>query len=215
MLSENIGFVLKEMLKGNNTLRSIQFTDSKLTDKVASCIATGLLRNYSLQVLNLSGNSITHIGTKCIFQSLEQNATLEELDLAFNPFDLQQKSLSETTKSLGCIVEKMLKVNKTLRSMRLQDCGLEDNIVTHIATGIAENDSIKILDLSCNRITTNSLLNVLKSLERNTTLQELDLQLNLKKRDSTKLDFVYDLSKLAVAIKNTLQCKHAALKIKP
>ena len=62
-----------------------------------------------------------------IFRSLEHNTSLEELDLS------ESSQLADgNSEAVGCAIERMLNVNRTLRVLTLRDCGLDIVLATHI-----------------------------------------------------------------------------------
>ena len=95
------------------------------------------------------------------------------------PASCNLSARSDGSEALGCAVERMLTVNQTLRILKLQDCGLNDVIAGHIATGLSKNSSLKQLNLKSNRITSVGAAHIFKSLEHNTSLKELDLSSNI------------------------------------
>ena len=62
-----------------------------------------------------------------IFRSLERNTSLEELDLS------ESSQLADgNSEAVGCAIERMLNVNRTLKTLTLHDCGLEIVFATRI-----------------------------------------------------------------------------------
>ena len=58
-----------------------------------------------------------------IFRSLEHNTSLEELDLSEN------SQLAEgDSEAVGCAIERMLNVNRTLKLLNLSECGVTDPV---------------------------------------------------------------------------------------
>ena len=175
--SEALGCAVERMLKINHTLRALNLQDCYHNDEIAGHIAAGLAKNSSVKQLNLKGNRITSVGAAQIFKSLAHNSNLEELDLSSNELFSHYQNDSQ---ELGCAVEEMLTVNRTLRILKLQDCHLHDVIAGHmyIANGLAKNSSVKQLNLKGNRITSVGAAHIFRSLEHNTSLEELDLSSN-------------------------------------
>jgi len=176
---EAIGCAVEELLQVNQALRIVKLQTCHLNDVIAGQIATGLAKNSSVKTLNLKSNWITSVGVAHITHALEHNTSLEELNFLSNkPFPFFQSAINDDSETLGCAVEGMLTVNRTLRILKLQDCHLNDVIAGHIATGLTKNSSIKQLNLSDNRITSVGAAHIFKSLEHNISLEELDLSLN-------------------------------------
>ena len=108
---------------------------------IAGHIATGLTKNSSVKQLNLKSSKITSAGAAQIFKSLEHSTSLEELNLSSNRFASFYRS--DDSEALGCAVERLLRVNQTLRILNLQHCHLNDAIMHHIATGLKYNRSCR------------------------------------------------------------------------
>ena len=178
--SEALGCAVEGMLTVNRTLRILKLQDCHLNDVITGHIATGLTKNSSLKQLNLKSNRmLTGTGAARIFKSLEHNTSLEELDLSSNKFYQYRTATNDDSEVLGCAVEGMLTVNQTLRILNLRDCGLDDVITGHIATGLTKNSSLKQLNLKSNRMLTGTgAARIFKSLEHNTSLDKLLLSCN-------------------------------------
>ena len=59
-----------------------------------------------------------------IFRSLEHNTSLEELDLSGN------SQLAEgDSEAVGCAIERMLNVNRTLKVLNLSGCGFDTTVI--------------------------------------------------------------------------------------
>ena len=176
--SEALGCAVEGTLTVNQTLKVLDLQNCDLDDVAAGHIANGLAKNSSVKQLNLISNKITSVGAAHIFKSLEHNTSLEELDLEFNKFFPHYQSvINDESKALGCAVEGMLTVNQTLRILNLQDCHLND-VANHIANGLAKNNSVKQLKLCGSRITGVRAAHIFKSLEHNTSLEELDVSVS-------------------------------------
>ena len=174
---ESLGYALEKLLTVSKTLTRLDLICCALSDTGAEYIAAGIATNYSLKVLNLSSNYIISAGAVDIFKSLESNTSLEELDLSRNMLQTLSTSSNSDDESMGHAVEEMLTDNHTLRRLDLGFCYLDDLTAAHIATGLAQNDSLRTLNLSGNNITSGGA-DIFKSLESNASLEELDLSWN-------------------------------------
>ena len=116
-----------------------------LTDQTAEHFAVGLAESQSVQALDLRANSISSTGAVSIFRSLEHNTSLEDLDLSEN------SQLAEgDCEAVGCAIERMLNVNRTLKALNLSGCQVTDPIVKHILAGLTKNMSLMNLNMgSC------------------------------------------------------------------
>ena len=134
-------------------------------------IQTELIRTKSLRHLVLIGNYIRSSGAVRIFTWLQHNTSLEELNLSGNGHLTEGDS-----EAVGCAIERMLTVNRTLKVLDLHHCGLDDTVAKHIAAGLAINTSLESLDLSRNNnINITGIVRILQTLER----REIQLNLSL------------------------------------
>ena len=148
-----------------------------LTDQTAEHFAVGLAESQLLQALKLEHCNITSTGAVSIFQSLEHNTSLEELDLSWN------SQLAEgDSEAVGCAVERMLNVNRTLKVLKLSYCKLDTTVITHTAAGLAHNASLVELNIggksSINHITSEGSVHLFNALCNNTSLKKLDISCN-------------------------------------
>ena len=141
-----------------------------LTDISAEHFPAGLV----VWVLNLTREQISSTSAVSIFRSLEHNTGLEELDLSEN------SQLAEgDSEAVGCAIERMLSVNRTLKVLNLSHCGLDAAVVTHIATGLSHSTSLAELNIGWNHsITSKGWVAVFKALCNNTALKKLDISNN-------------------------------------
>ena len=144
-----------------------------LTDQTVEHFAVGLAEYRSFQALKLKHCNISSTGAVSIFRSLEHNTSLEILDLSGN-WQLAEGD----SEAVGCAIERMLNVNRTLRVLNLNDCKLTTEVVSYFANGLAQNHSVRKVILRLNNIGSASAVSIFRSLEHNTSLEELDLSGN-------------------------------------
>ena len=176
-------------LAENKTLQALSIDSVHLTHEGITCIYQSLKQTEAVKILKRYGInlkilynpfclviSIKH-GTSAalnVFKSLKQDTTVEGLVIHTHG----RTRDNGDDEVLGCALKRMLTVNQTLRILNLQYC-LNDVIAGHIATGLAKSGTVKQLNLKSNRITSVGAVNIFKSLEHNTSLEELELSSNL------------------------------------
>ena len=174
--SEAVGCAIERMLNVNRTLEVLNLADCEFTSEVVSYFANGLTQNHSVRKVILHSNSIGSTGAVNIFRSLEHNTSLEELDLSGN-----SQLAGGDSEAVGCAIERMLNVNRTLRVLNLKNCILDTTVVTHTAAGLAHNASLVELNIggnsllfSINHITSEGWVHLFNALCNNTSLKKLD-----------------------------------------
>ena len=95
-----------------------------------------------LQVLRYWKGNIDSQNAVDIFRSLQHNTSLEELDLSGN-----SRLAEGDSEAVGCAIERLLSVNRTLKTLNLNDCRLDTAVITHIAAGLAHNASLDELNV--------------------------------------------------------------------
>ena len=176
--SETVGCAIERMLTVNRTIKILNLTECGLNSEVASCFANGLAQNHSVRKVILHSNNIGNTGAVSIFRSLEHNTSLKELEISRN-FRLAEGD----SEAVGCAIEKMLKVNETLKILNLNLCGHDSAVVTHTAAGLAHNASLAELNIGNNifsrkSITSEGCVRLFKVLCNNTSLKKLDISGN-------------------------------------
>ena len=151
----------------NSGLKVSKLNVQDLTAETAEHFAVGLAESQSVQALKLKHCNFTSAGAVSIFRSLEHNTSLEELDLSEN------RGLAEgDSEAVGCAIERMLNVNRTLKVLNLSGCRIDTKISTHVELIIGVDI------VSINDITSVGWVHVFKALSNNTSLKKLDISHN-------------------------------------
>ena len=157
----------------NSSLKVPSLNVQDLTDQTAEHFAVGLAESQSIQALKLKHCNISSTGAVSVFRSLEHNTSLEELNLSGN-----WQLAEDDSEAVGCAIERMLNVNRTLKVLNLTECGFTSQVVSYFADGLAQNQSVRKVILHSNNIRSTGAVSVFRSLEHNTSLEELDLSGN-------------------------------------
>ena len=171
--AEAVGYSLERMLIVNKGIKILKLYQCGVCDQIGKQIGVGLTRNKSLRVLNISHSSIHSGGAVSIFTSLQCNSSLEELDLSWNWYLTEDDS-----EAVGCAIERILTVNKRIQIMKLQQCGICDQIIKKIGVGLVGNKSLRVLNVSHGSIHSDGAVSIFTSLISNSSLKELDLSWN-------------------------------------
>ena len=132
-------------------------------------IAEALLTNCSLVELYLEGCSveITENSGPVLRQMLQTNTTLRVLNLSWN------SGLSDTGVSF---IAEGLKLNTSLKELRLGWCGIGAEGAKCISGTLADNTSLEVLDLGDNQLGDSGIGHVSVGLKQNSSLKELYIQ---------------------------------------
>ncbi|XP_062606990.1 leucine-rich repeat-containing protein 34-like isoform X3 [Saccostrea cucullata] len=190
---------IAKLIEESATLKDINLMGNDIGPEGGEALAKSLQTNQSLKSLRLTGNKIGNRSGMAFAQVLQVNNTLETLDVA--DCDLTIESIialstvlyqNKTLKALNINrpllfthqeettvhYAKMLHVNTTLEEIHLQKYDMRDFGATRLAENLMQNNSLKYLDLSCNRVTRDGALELAKVLKENTAIEILDLGYN-------------------------------------
>jgi len=146
----------------NNSITELKLSEYTLETKDIENLANVLSNNTSLKILDLSYNKIGDIGALHLATSLRYNTTLQKLNLTRN----------DITDNGATYLGNALKYNTGLQALNLTRNDITDG-VKKLAEGLFNNTSLKILDLSYNKIGDIGALHLANSLLTNTSLQSL------------------------------------------
>lgn len=178
----------------NSTLRELNLSACKLTEKGIKSLSQMLVVNKSLTILNISSNnfggSIAHIS-----YSLTINTTLRELHLSgckvtehgiesLSQMLVQNKFLAILNISNNDLgdgithISHSLTINTTLQELHASLCKLTEKGIKSLSQMTIVNRSLKVLCLSGNSISDTGVTLLANALTLNSTLEELDLSSN-------------------------------------
>ncbi|NWR70218.1 LRC34 protein, partial [Centropus unirufus] len=160
--------VLASVLSNTGFVTGLDLRYNVLTDAGAKHVAAFLQENSTLQYLNLMFNDIGTSGAELIAEALHRNETLRHLRMTGNKIGNKG----------GMFFASMLQINSTLEKLDLGDCDLGMKCLIAIATALAQNRSVKAINL--NRPLLYSLeeettAHIARALKNNSSLVELHL----------------------------------------
>eukprot|EP00762_Andalucia_godoyi_P001211 ANDGO_02031.mRNA.1 FERM domain-containing protein C len=167
-LNLQYGQLLGQCFSAGCPIEDLVLDKCGITDEVLSSFVSQLMRSSHIKKLSLSGNTISAAGTEelaalCVFTKLER------LNLCFNRCE------SAGASRLGvCLANPACK----LRDLDLGSCGIGDDGIPHIATGLSTNATLLKLNLRSNLITSVGASLLAKAMETNRSLRELYLGSN-------------------------------------
>ncbi len=166
----------RNWLSTNNSLTSMDISNSKIDPSGIKIIISALTDNSILTRLNLGGNIIGNTGTKIIADFLKKNTTLKTLSLINS--EIKTKSALQN-------ITKALSMNTTLTELYLGDNALYCKDIGIFFESIKRNTSLKILELDqtgfdydLNGTQGRGGTYIAEILEQNTTLTSLSVRNN-------------------------------------
>ena len=145
---------------------------STISECGLKCILESLLTNCSLVTLQLHGSlfdnflKITQESGPALSQMLQRNKTLTLLDLRLN------RGVSDTG---VFFIAEGLKLNTSLRTLRLSWCGISAEGAEFISGALEINSSLKVIDLAHNVLGDTGVGYLAYALKQNNSLDVLDL----------------------------------------
>ncbi|MCS5711928.1 hypothetical protein [Candidatus Berkiella aquae] len=118
-----------------------------------------LLKDYSLESLDLSSCQIPADGIQAITISLVEHQHLQHLNLNSNPVRKAITALGD-----------LLQVNRKLQRLYLAECQLEESLAAAFVLGIKQNGSLKEINISANELSNQFVEEFAQAIQVNNTL---------------------------------------------
>ncbi|KAG7388146.1 ATP-binding cassette sub- C member 8 [Phytophthora pseudosyringae] len=182
----------------NSTLRTLLLGNTGISDESSTHLAHMLSHTQSLTHLDISCNDFTREGNVIIARGLQRNASIRFLNYRENKLDevaavavlraLKVSSFVEIAlfqdcfggeSTVGGALGQLTKTTRSLVTLDLSHCPLEPPGVVEFYYALAENTSLRSIDLTCTGLKSDSAAGILaKSLQVNTTLTFVNLAYN-------------------------------------
>ena len=130
--------------------------------------------NFNIETNNSPFISAWNKSLYNLFKALAQNTSLQKLVL-LRPYILDGVIRFSVDKEVEEALSNMLKINTSLQCLVLCRLGLTNATATHIACRLAGKHSLKKLDIRWNNINTVGAVNIFRALEKNDTLETLEI----------------------------------------
>ena len=165
-----IGGEIETMFKVNSSLSVLSLSMSHNScGTLCKHIAIGLEYNSALRVIDLELIEEKEVLIQ-LAKSVQQNQCLTELNIAH---------CSVKAKVVGAAIQEMLKCSTSLKVLNMERCDISDEVCVHITEGLAQNRTLKVLNLSANNIYNEGIVSLFQMLDKNVcSLQELDISYN-------------------------------------
>lgn len=134
------GIALADVLSRESALTSLTLADNELGDDGVTSIAEALKTNTTLYALMLDSNRIKSAGAIAIANSLKVNASLTRLSFESHTLLHESSQFNDIGDDGTHAFADMLKTNKSLRFLNLNDAGTHAESVRALATAIEESN---------------------------------------------------------------------------
>ncbi|XP_053399165.1 leucine-rich repeat-containing protein 74B-like isoform X2 [Mercenaria mercenaria] len=150
------------------TTMKVPLQNHAIGDAGAKAMATALVENKKVQIVDLSSTGITAVGLGYILEMLEENTSITDINLSSNFFNSTgAKQISDA-----------FTYNQTVKKLNISGNEFKDEDSRCLAEIIEENITLQVLIISRNAFGETAGTNFGKALEHNTTLIHFDISWN-------------------------------------
>merc|ERR1719387_2442772 len=149
----------------------------------AMLLSEGLRHNKVLTYLDVSGQGIAEKGAEALARALTNKSALETLNLGSNKLGVAASTYAE-----------VLRASNAIKVLDLSDTGIMDGDGIKIASGLARNDSLEVLRIERNDLSTDGGLAMSEMLLLNLNLHSLYIGRNDSGRSIGSLIYVSKLN---------------------
>ncbi|KAB0804869.1 hypothetical protein PPYR_01839 [Photinus pyralis] len=168
--------LLSEGLQNSRALVELDLSCNNLGDEGMAFLEMGLRESGSIEILNLSDNNLESESGMILSRIIADLDVLEELDLSWNEFNANSKG----NKALFQALSKSTRINKLVLAWN----GISDKDLTRaIAVFLRTTANLLHFDISNNRLSSDSLRNIVTGLMRCRNLAVLKIGNNIIEPD--------------------------------
>ena len=203
IISEQTG--VEEAFKNSKSLQHLSFLNCKLTITNALLVCEAIKNITSLLHINLNGNNISNQAAEFLSAGINNNVYLQQLELANCNlreeglrsicFAIRERNLLSLNLNCNCITDKVagdlahiISNRKCLEDLHMKKCSLKSYGIHLLNGGLAAIKSLKLLDLSYNKMT-NTSVDLAAVLYANSDLEHLNLS-NCEFQELTLIEVV-------------------------
>jgi Ran GTPase-activating protein (RanGAP) involved in mRNA processing and transport len=197
-LKSDVGKALSKLLKSTKTLKRLHLEYNELMVQGTKWIAKGLKDNKTLELLNIKGNIIGDDGCILLAEALVGNKKLNELDISLNEIGpagfqaicevLQTTKIEVFTCNKNFLGDDMLALfanllaeetsPSTIKKFDFSSCRLNDTGLLYLINALQNNKVVSHMKLVDNFFSENIEAVLLQTLNKNTSLIDIQLQRN-------------------------------------
>lgn len=179
-ISDAGAITLSRLLKPALELKTLNLQSNSISSDGTEALCNALKEHQNLQYINLNGNSIKTRGAISLVELLFSSLNILELDLGNNYIDhdgiialttalnkarlnlevlnLENPALNSIMQETAVHFGKMLSINTNLKKLSLRKMRLRCDGVFTLTNHLVENNRLRVLDLSCNEISSDGAL---------------------------------------------------------
>ena len=163
---EEVGAVcLAKALGENSTVTEFDISFNQVGSEGAAAFAGMLAKNKTLSKLNMTASSVQGVGAFCMAKALEKNSTVSELNVSSNKLGSKE--------AVG--FANMLATNRNLAKLDMSHCSIQGECAVCLAKAMEKNSTVSDLDLSGNPVELKGTIAIARMLKRNQCLRTLKL----------------------------------------
>ena len=155
----NLGYyscrIIAKIILKEDRISVLNLSNNNIGNKGAELIANAIKNTVSLVSLNLSSNSITHIGGEYLFKSLK----LQESIIDFNISSSEGTNRNRISYFGLSDIENVFCYNLFLENFNISGNGIKNEGISKICDGLNKNQTIHLLDISHNDISSAGIEN--------------------------------------------------------
>jgi len=155
-------------VRQHSSFKHLLFGNNCITDEATDDLASLIINNCSLEVLNIEKNYFTSEGINILTNSMRK---LHNLTRLFNNFN-------HITKEAGDSLAEVISSNREMETLWLCDNDLGDEGICKVASALKGLQSIKHLRFACNNITKEAADDIAEAITKNPLLEHVDLGYN-------------------------------------
>ena len=149
----------------SSKLRVLNMSRTGISDPDFECIASYIHSTTSLESLDIAGNDISVESTDSLCKALSANSSMRRLDMPYCHL---------TTSHCVCLGQLLRHpIHCKIEELELRSCSMTSDGVGEVVSGLSDNQTLRLLNLSGNPIGSEGAVAVATMLKRNSSLETL------------------------------------------
>ena len=151
----------------SSKLRKLYMSSTGISDPDFECLASYIHSTTSLQELSIGWNDISVESIASLCTALSANSSMRSLDMS---------NCHLTTSHCECLGQLLRHpIHCKIEWLILSSCNLTSDGVGEVVSGLSDNHTLRVLNLSLNQIRSEGAVTIATMLKTNSSLERLDL----------------------------------------